>query len=184
MSRTRRLMTAAATATAIAAIMTATPHLAVADTEVSVSDVAGALAQTDAFDSKLVADAANTANATVSTDPQDAVSVGQGSKAINIGLPNAKNAKAGHKLANGTTVYPGTDGSANAVVPTKDGVQMLTTIKNHKAPTHYTYEVDVPKGGEVKVSGNGTAAVFDAKGAIITAITAPWAKDANGKTVP
>lgn len=184
MSRTRRLAMAVATVTATAAIMTATPHLAVADNMVSISDVANALTKTDTFDNKLVADAAKTAKATVPTNPKDSVSVGQGNKAINIGLPNAKNAKAGHKLADGTMVYPGTDGSANAVVPTNDGVQMLTTIKNRYAPTRYTYQVNVPTGGEVKVSDNGTAAVFDAKGNIITAITAPWAKDANGKTVP
>jgi hypothetical protein len=65
------------------------------------------------------------------------------------------------------SVYPGTDGSSNAVIPTNGGVQMLTTITGAEAPTRYDYKIDLPKGGRVELTpdstGNGVV-VFDGAG--------------------
>lgn len=81
--------------------------------------------------------------------------------------------------------YVGKNGSANAVIPTMYGVQLLTTIENRKAPTSFAYPVTLPQGGKIglAVQGGG-AAVYDAKGNLSAVISKPWAKDANGQDVP
>lgn len=86
-------------------------------------------------------------------------------------------------LADGTVVYDGTNGSANAVIPTESGVQMVIAIANSEAPTRYDYKVDVPSGGHIEILEDG-AVILDGSGALVTAVQAPWAKDANGAIVP
>lgn len=120
----------------------------------------------------------------VPKDPEDKISIKlNNSPEIHIGLPNADSAKNASKLPNGTVVFPDNHGSANAVIPTNDGVQMITTISDKSASTRYTYPIEVPSGGEVIIVENG-AAVLDGKGSPMLVVSSPWAKDAKGADVP
>lgn len=67
----------------------------------------------------------------VPKNPEDGISVQIADMPeIEIGLPNADDAKNASRLSDGTVVFPDTDGSANAVIPTEKGVQMITTISS------------------------------------------------------
>lgn len=70
--------------------------------------------------------------------------------------------------------------SGGAVIPTKDGVQLLTVIKDADAPEDYNYSV---QGGRFALAGGGEAIVFDDKNEMQYIISKPWAKDAKGKVV-
>jgi hypothetical protein len=84
----------------------------------------------------------------------------------------------------GTVVYPSNDGSASAVVPTNDGVQVLNTITSPAAPTRYDYNVSVPEGGSVEETADGFVQILDADGKGLFYVALPWAKDASGNSVP
>jgi hypothetical protein len=182
--------------------LVALPSNAAADAgdTVSSSEIASALGSTDRLNGSLVeepvpssTDADSAAIATqdgttveVPKDPEDGVSLqSDGGPEISISLPNADESKDATRLRDGTVAYPGTDGSAQAVIPADGGVQMLTTIAEPTAPTRYDYKVDVPEGGRVEVSpGNAGAVVLDGDGKPVVLVPAPWAKDASGTAVP
>ncbi|MDX2684102.1 hypothetical protein [Streptomyces scabiei] len=182
--------------------LVALPSNAAADTgdTVSSSEIAAALGSTDASNGALVEEPVPSKTDTdsaavvsqsdmsieVPKNPEDGVSLqSDGAPEVTIDLPNADASKDAVRLKDGTVAYPGTDGSAQAVVPAEGGVQMLTTIANSDAPTRFAYKVDVPDGGRVEVSPDNTQAlVFDGQGNITVAVPAVWAKDANGTAVP
>ncbi|WP_217239788.1 hypothetical protein [Streptomyces sp. AC555_RSS877] len=190
-----------ATAVISASALVAMPNIAAADTgdTVSASEIASALGNTDRKNGSLVeepvpsktdADSAavvsqNGTSIEVPKDPENGVSLqGDGAPEISISLPEADASKDAVKLADGTVAYPGTN-SAQAVIPAKDGVQMLTTITNADAPTRYGYKVSVPGGGRVVVSPNNAGAVvLDGAGKPAAVVPAPWAKDTRGTAVP
>ena len=121
----------------------------------------------------------------VPKDPEDGVVLdSKDAPEVTIDLPNADEANDAKRLQDGTVTYPGTDGSAQAVIPTDGGVQMLTTISNADAPTRYDYKVDVPEGGKVQVQEDGSAVVTDSEDKTVLIVPVPWAKDANGTAVP
>lgn len=181
--------------TALAAVPSASSAHA---STVSTSEIATALSTTSTSSHNLVAEPAQSStdvdSAAVATsdslkvdvpkDPSSGVNVTADGRAMSISLPNANDAGKATRLPDGTVAYAGTNGSANAVVPTDGGVQMLTTIKNANAPTRYTYEVSVPDGGKVSVIDDGRATVTDARGTVVMTVDVPWAKDANGVSVP
>lgn len=101
---------------------------------------------------------------------------------LTISLPNAEDAAAGIKTADGKVVYPSNDGSANTVIPTASGVQMLTTIANAQAPERYSYSLTIPAGGQIVPAGQGFF-IVNADNEPMTFIAEPWAKDANGNVV-
>ncbi|MEV8545631.1 hypothetical protein [Streptomyces sp. NPDC051572] len=191
-----------ATAVMLASALVAAPNIAAADSDstVSSSEIASALGNTDRQDGSLVAepvpsttDADSAAITTqagarleVPRNPEDGVTLqGDGVPALSIELPNADESKDAVRLKDGTVAYPGTDGSAQAVIPTDDGVQMLTTISEATAPTRYAYGVNVPDGGRVETSPEGAGAVvLDGDGNPVVLVPAPWATDANGAAVP
>lgn len=109
---------------------------------------------------------------------------GPAAKKVTVKLPGAKRAGKGTKTPDGAVAYPGRDGSANAVVPTTDGVQFLTIIESRNAPAKYSYRFDLPAGGKIEVATKGSnAVVFDGHNKAIAIIAAPWARDANGTPV-
>lgn len=182
-------------AVASAAIVVVMPNAAFAGTDdtVTASEVNTALnsagdlvadpaqSVTDA-DSAAVA-SSNGTTVDVPKNPDAGVTLSaDGALSIKIELPNADDAANAKRLADGTIVYPGTDGSANAVVPTDSGVQMITTIANPDAPTRYDYKVNVAEGGQVVVTGD-VAIVYDSSMTPQLSISTPWAKDVNGKDV-
>lgn len=196
--RTISTMVASALMTTALVVIPSTAFASDGGSTVSTSEVAAALSTTDAGNGNLVAEpvrsSADADSAAVATsdgttvdvpkDPRDGVSVTANGQAVSIALPDAADASNATRLSDGTVAYAGTNGSANAVVPTSDGVQMLTTIKNAKAPTRYTYRVSVPDGGKVQVTEDGRAVIADGDGKVIGMVDVPWAKDANGTLVP
>lgn len=193
-----RTVTAATMLTLIAAFVS--PSVAFADSSdtVTLSEVATALRAIDNDSDTLVATAAPStmdadsaavvqqdgSTTDIPKNPEDGVGIkSKDGTSITIDLPQAEAANDAQRLSNGTVVYPASDGSANAVIPTSDGIQFLTSIYNSDAPTRYNYDVSVPEGGKVEVVG-GAARVVDADGGDILYVGLPWAKDANGIAVP
>lgn len=202
MRASRSIATMVASAVIATGALVALPSSAAADTGATVtsSEIAAALGSTDASNGGLVqepvpstTDADSAAivrreNTTIEApkDPEDGVSLqGDGAPSVTIDLPNADASKDAVRLKDGTVAYPGTDGSAQAVIPTDGGVQMLTTIANADAPTRYDYKVGVPDGGRVELlPDNAGAVVNDGNGNPVVVVPAVWAKDANGTAVP
>lgn len=184
----------------ISAGIIAAPGTAMANTNdtVTTTEIMSALNATDASNANLVAESApsksdadsaavlqtDTGSIDIAKDPNDGVTLDvTGGTTVSVGLPNAEDAGTAKKAADGTVVYPASDGSANAVIPTDKGVQMLTTIANSDAPTRYTYPIGLPDGGKVELDGNGVL-VLDNDDKIILATSAAWAHDADGVSVP
>ncbi len=197
----RRVVALAVSSTMATAVLMVAPNMAHADDsdKVTTSEVVTALNGIEAVNDGLVAEPVKSTTDSdsaavvvlpdstleVPKDPADGVSLGaDGVPPVTIELPNSGEAKDATKLSDGTVVYPGTDGSANAVIPVNGGVQMVTTIADAGAPTQYPYGVDVPAGGKVQVNEDGSAAVLDAEGGLVLGVSAPWAKDAAGVAVP
>jgi hypothetical protein len=97
------------------------------------------------------------------------------SKQVTVNLPAPGGTP--HKTANGIVVYL-KDHSGGAVIPTKEGVQLLTVIKDANAPEEYVYTV---RGGYFVLAGGGEVIVLDDKHEMQYVIPKPWAKDAKGK---
>ena len=179
----------------VAAATFAVPGTAFADDTTTTGQVVAAIDNVDAKNGALVADAATsatdadsaaqTATVDISANPTHGVKLTtNGGGSLTIGLPNAKHGGKGTKTRDGAVVYSGRDGSANVVIPTTDGVQFLTTIESRYAPTSYAYPISLPQGGKVGLAVQGGGAVlYDAKGNLSAIVTAPWAKDADGKDV-
>jgi hypothetical protein len=180
--RTIAVLTTALTATAMFAV--AGPGSAfAADNTTTAGEVSVALDKMDARNGNLVADTAQSTTVSVPNDPAKGVQFATHGQQLTIGIPGAAQSGKATKTRKGAVVYAGSDATASAVIPTTDGVQFLTTIKNRKAPTTYDYPVTLPQGGKVQVVSGGGAVVLDATGQPIAMVTAPWAKDANGKNV-
>ncbi len=103
---------------------------------------------------------------------------------IEITLPNASQAADGEQIASNTTAYPASNGSANAVqVGNDDSMRMLTIIDSPSAPSAYDYKITLPHEGRVELLASGAAILLDNDDNLVATIGAPWAKDANGKSV-
>jgi hypothetical protein len=180
----------AAAAVSVSALLVA-PAAASADEPVlsdgylSDQTVAQALEDVESHDDALVAEPSVYATATdvqVSDDPtRGVVLAGESGPSLSVGLPFADEAEEAVTQDDGTVIYPG-QGSANVVVPTVVGAQMLTVIADESAPTRYSYAIDLAAGQRLELTGGG-AEVVNADGTTAHLISAPWAKDANGQQV-
>ncbi|HTE58377.1 MAG TPA: hypothetical protein VK694_06545 [Verrucomicrobiae bacterium] len=157
----------------------------------TLQDIPGVMESSDQTVAQSDADSAatSTTNGTVVDVPKDAkkgVTFGaEGGPKLDIQLPNATEASEGTQVAAGTVAYESGNGSANAVQATEDGgVRMLTIIDNPSAPTAYDYKVTVPNGGRIELTPDGGAIVLAAESSEpIASVAAPWAKDAEDKTI-
>lgn len=108
---------------------------------------------------------------------------------VTMTLPAAVDA-AGTTSEAGTTVYP--DAAAHTDLATQatvdGGARALVTLKNAAAPTTQRFDLGLPDGATLIADGaGGYDIVTSANGAgAVTRghIDAPWAKDANGDSVP
>jgi hypothetical protein len=122
-------------------------------------------------------------------NPDEAVSLKTGNTEINISLPELDNPQAGEIVAKGVVAYASESDFSNTVQANNDGsVRMTTIIDNPNAPTEYEYKVGVK--GEfilkevVNEDGEKGVIVFNKdQSKIISIISPPWAKDAEGKDV-
>ena len=153
------------------------------------------LANLARFDSSLLLDAADDGAVGVGTndvgagtvdvprDLEEGVTVtGADGEGITIGLPNAAQAKPARQLDDGVVTFPA-ELSANSVVVSESGVQMLTTIANADAPTRYSYELDLEPGQYIKLIDDG-ALVMGEAGVVQLTVASAWAKDALGVDIP
>lgn len=120
----------------------------------------------------------------VPKDPERGIGLDTPGGDIRVSLPNAADAGSATKLADGTVVYPSKEGTADAVVPLSNGVQVLITIANSDAPTIYRNEVIMTSGQRLVETSDGGVQVIDDNGDPALILPAPWAKDANGRAVP
>jgi hypothetical protein len=156
----------------------------------ALKDVPDLLAQSSSV--KNLADSDSLIDGTVSsTDvdvPRDAndgvaLKLPEGS-ALRIGLPHAAENGAGKLVVPGVVAYAGADGAANAVQAGADGgVRALIVIDSPTADTRYSYEVNVPNGGRLKLVDGGGVAIVDRKRRPIGVVSAPWTRDANGVAI-
>ncbi|GAA1130711.1 hypothetical protein [Arthrobacter flavus] len=121
--------------------------------------------------------------ATIPSDLSDGITMrGEDGERFNIKLPNASSAESPVTHFDGTVMYPG-ETSANSVIVSDLGVQMLTTIAGADAPVQYSYEVVLEEGQTLALIGDG-AAVVNADGSSALIVGDAWAVDANGADVP
>lgn len=66
----------------------------------------------------------------------------------------------------------------------QDGFQALIEIAGPESPTRYQFENAIPKGYIGTVQNDGSVIITDATGHQQGLITAPWAYDQNGLSVP
>ena len=159
--RTRKVLAAlvvgAVTTTTLSVV---TPGTAFASTT---DEVTAALATVDARNDNLVVEAAasktdadsaaQTKTVDVPSDPTKGIKFTAASgQSMTIQLPGASKTARGKKR-DGVVVYETKADSVNAVVPSKDGVQLWTHIRNKRAPQAYRYCTDgitytmMPTGG-------------------------------------
>lgn len=120
----------------------------------------------------------------IATSATDGVSLSAGDFSLGIALPNAHDARAATTLADGSIAYPSDGESANAVVPTANGVQLLSIIEGRAAPENYTYDLSFPADHRLETTSDGGARIVDAEGAPKVEFEPAWAKDAGGQNVP
>jgi hypothetical protein len=187
-----RSLSVFAAAVTAATLLTATPALADTNDTVTPAEVATALTKTDNKDNSLIGEpvpsktdidsAATTTTKTgtvidIPKDAGDGVTMGvKGEAPITIGLPDTDNASDAQKLPDGTIVYAGSEGVANAVVPTDVGPQMLVNIANNKAPTKYRYPVT---NGKPQVQKDGSVVIKDSSDKIVGGAPAPYAREVH-----
>lgn len=130
--------------------------------------------------------AATTPNAqvTVPTDPAVGVKVTFDGRTLKIGLPFSTSAH--HAVAQGPGVisYDNRNGSSSVpIVLDGGGIRINTVIAGPNAPQRYTYPLGLPPGAKIVKDGDGLL-LFDANGASMGSLNAPWAIDAAGRQVP
>lgn len=114
------------------------------------------------------------------------ISVGWDERELIVSLPFADVAESQSVVEGEPVTFDNQNGSASVPVAREDGaLQIFTVIEVEKAPTRYTYNVDVPTGGSsLTLLENGGVVILNNDGGFEGVIDAPWAKDANGVSVP
>lgn len=167
--RIRTALTAVVVGTlAAATFAVATPNVALADTGTT-GEVAVALDTVDARNGNLVAEpvasvtdkdsAAQTSMVDVAADPTKGVKLkGSDGQSMTVKLPGARKGDRGKKTRSGVVVFDSKADSVNAAVPTDNGVQLWTYIRNRKATEDYRYCAEgaiftvLPNGGAIGVN--------------------------------
>jgi hypothetical protein len=194
--RTISVVALSALTTAVVAVASPGTALANPDDKVTATEVANTL---NNVDDKLIADPlpsttdANSAAVTtqgdtvvdVAKDAEQGVTMStKGEPDVTVELPNAEDAANAKRLADGTVVYAGSDGTANSVAAAREGTQMAVTIANKDAATRFDYTPNVEGGGKVQLTEGGGAVVLDADGNILKVVPPAWGKDAKDVDVP
>ena len=123
----------------------------------------------------------------VQKNPKDGVSVSNkklGGASVHVGLPYADGASEASSVSQGVVSYDNKNGSSTIPVAKNDGsLQMVTKIDNRDAPTEYKYVMGVPQGAKLVHQEDGSVLILDNNGKIISAVSKPWAVDAQGTPV-
>lgn len=128
-------------------------------------------------------------NSTVSVrkNPKDGVSVSNkklGGALVHVDLPYADRAGEASSVSQGVVSYDNKNGSSTIPVAKNDGsLQMVTKIDNRDAPTEYKYVMGVPQGTKLVHQKDGSVLILDNNGKMVSAMSKPWAVDAQGTPV-
>lgn len=117
--------------------------------------------------------------------PTDGIQIDTAAGGIEIGLPGANNADDA-VISNGLAVYDGGLKDASVAVQAVDGggVQALIVIDSNHATTRYAFPINSDNGTNLAVETDGSVTMYDNAGTITGTVATPWARDANGNTVP
>jgi hypothetical protein len=133
---------------------------------------------------EVTTDANDDAGVAIPTDAEDGVELGVGESALTVNLPYSDDAGRARVVNDGTIAYPSNDGVANAVqVDNAGAVSFSTVIAGPDSPSVYPYEFDLPEGASFQPQDDGSILVISSDEAVLQAIGAPTAKDANGVAV-
>ena len=123
----------------------------------------------------------------VQKNPKDGVSVSNkklGGASVHVGLPYADGASEASSVSQGVVSYDNKNGSSTIPVAKNDGsLQMVTKIDNRDAPTEYKYVMGLPQGAKLVHQEDGSVLILDGGGKMISAVSKPWAVDAQGTSV-
>jgi len=113
-----------------------------------------------------------------------------GRSGVQIGIPAEGH---GEQLPNGSIIYDAESPQAKVVVdnvPVRvegieaTSVRQLITIGGPEADTRYEFPVDLPEGGRLLETSDGTVTAVDGAGSELGVFAPAWAVDADGKSVP
>ena len=135
---------------------------------------------------KMEHDASNS-TVSVQKNPKDGVSVSNkklGGASVHVALPYADRASDASSVSQGIVSYDNKNGSSTIPVAKNDGsLQMVTKIDNRDAPTEYKYVMGLPQGAKLVHQEDGSVLILDGGGKMISAVSKPWAVDAQGTSV-
>lgn len=120
---------------------------------------------------------ASSSTVSVQKNPKDGVSVSNkklGGASVHVGLPYADGASDASSVSQGIVSYDNKNGSSTIPV---------AKIDNRDAPTEYKYVMGVPQGAKLVHQEDGSVLILDNNGKIISAVSKPWAVDAQGTPV-
>ncbi|MFF4509297.1 DUF2599 domain-containing protein [Streptomyces sp. NPDC001401] len=104
---------------------------------------------------------------------------------LSVALPLRGAPRPATVARNGTATYPNTAKATDLAVESFDrSVRITTVLRGNSAPSEFAYPVDVPAGGRLALTKGGGILVLDARGLPRGGFSAPWAKDATGRSVP
>lgn len=135
---------------------------------------------------------AKTGVADIPREASRGITIGNNQNAFRVAIPNAAQVAPGIAQHNGVVTYRSRDHANDTVVPTKDGAQFLKIIESASAPSAFSYQINVPKGGRLLLVTNGpdghnhsnkAALILNAAGAMVGSVDQPWAHDARGRQV-
>ena len=100
-------------------------------------------------------------------------------KESNTFLGNAKVAK------ENSVVYKDYQENTDVVVQAlKGSIRILTILNDADAPTEYAYDINVPIGGHMEKSKDGSIIILDENEKFIGGFAEAWAIDKDGKKIP
>lgn len=124
------------------------------------------------------------ADVSMPTSPQDDVMMSGGGQSLSIGLPTESDSGSAVTVAPGVSAFVNPNGSVVVPVEKENGVVQITTVLDGAdSPQRYEYSLGMPDGFSPQLQVDGSILLTDGS-AVIGAIAAPWALDANGATVP
>lgn len=124
--------------------------------------------------------------AQIDADPAEGVTLTRGSLRISMSVPDASDVSS-LPTSNGDLVVYGGEGDASVVpVIVRDGsIQLNAIIPSRESPDAYRFDIDIPAGAHLERDGTtGAISVFLNDGTWIAGISAPWARDASGRSLP
>jgi hypothetical protein len=160
-----------------AAINRSAPHVAQRATDVR--------ARHDA-DSAIVVTTSRT-SVTIPKDPRHAATMtARHAHVIAISIDSGEHAGNATKINRSTVVYHGTDVGASTAVQAmaSGGLRFMTIISGPEAPCDYSFDMGLPSGAKIVPVDDGGLRIVTAAGSPIWSIEAPWAADADGRSLP